>query len=208
MRPDSRPNGTPRATRPVSRRRRRWRRASGPLRWIGRIDTMLYLRVNRLRRRHGLDHLMVAASRPMDHGEGWVAVILLLAIVSPGEGFGALVTVLPALWLTMLTINYPVKQIFRRHRPFITHEDARVIGRRPSDSSFPSGHSAAAFAGAILVVPFLPAFAIALFGYATLVAFSRVYLGVHYPSDVVIGSALGGYLAALYGGLVAMLLTV
>lgn len=170
------------------------------------MDALLYLRINRLHRWRALDTVMVAATRPMDHGEGWVAVVLAFAIASPGEGLGALVTVLPALWLTMLTVNYPIKQLFRRHRPFITHEDARVIGRRPSDSSFPSGHSAAAFAGALLVTPFMPSLAPLLFGYAALVALSRVYLGVHYPSDVVIGSVLGGYLAVLYGALSAMLL--
>jgi undecaprenyl-diphosphatase len=73
---------------------------------------------------------------------------------------------------------------------------AVVVGHRPSDSSFPSGHTAAAFGGAWLLARHYPRWAPAAYGVAALVGLSRVYLGVHYLSDVAIGAAAGVLLSA------------
>jgi undecaprenyl-diphosphatase len=67
----------------------------------------------------------------------------------------------------------------------------------PASTSFPSGHSAAAFAFATGVGHVLPQAAIPLRGLATLVAYSRVHTGVHYPGDVVAGALMGTLLAQL-----------
>jgi diacylglycerol kinase (ATP) len=169
-----------------------------PLKWVLALDVVLYLKINRT---HvpGLSQVMLAASRLMDHGEGWVLVALAAGYTVPAFGIANTIVVVGALWLAMLTVNYPFKALFRRRRPFITHLEARVLGRRPLDSSFPSGHTAAAFAGAALLAPHFPLATPAFYAYATLVGWSRVYLGVHYPSDVVIGAASGTVLAMLFG---------
>ncbi len=65
----------------------------------------------------------------------------------------------------------------------------------PASSSFPSGHSAAAFAFATGVASVLPVAAMPLRGLAALVAYSRVHTGVHYPGDVIVGALLGTALA-------------
>lgn len=90
-----------------------------------------------------------------------------------------------------LVVNQGVKRLFRRIRPTETG-DARFIVRRPSTSSFPSGHASSAFFAATLLSAWggrrsAPAW----FAVASVVAVSRVYVRVHHPSDVVAGAALG-----------------
>jgi diacylglycerol kinase family enzyme len=110
------------------------------------------------------------------------------------------------LWATMLTVNYPLKRMFRRRRPFIAFVQARVLGPRPKDFSFPSGHTAAAFAGALLFGTHLPLWSPLFYALACVVGFARIYLGVHYPIDVIIGAIVGTFLAGGYLALLRMVL--
>jgi len=83
-----------------------------------------------------------------------------------------------------------IKPIFRRVRPFVNRE-ARVVGIRPADHSFPSGHTASSFAAATALAFFYPRAAPLAFGLATAVGVSRVHLGVHFPSDAAVGGLMG-----------------
>ena len=67
----------------------------------------------------------------------------------------------------------------------------------PSSTSFPSGHSASAAAFSVAVGDLLPTLKVPLRGAASAVAFSRVYTGVHYPSDVLVGATVGALLGRL-----------
>ena len=100
--------------------------------------------------------------------------------------------------LATATVEHPIKKWFRRRRPFVSLVEAIIVGRKPGSYSFPSGHSAAAFAGALLLAREYPGGARGFFGLAWLVAFSRIYLGAHYPGDVISGSLLGMVLARIY----------
>ena len=82
-----------------------------------------------------------------------------------------------------------LKELFDRARPPLAGIDA--VGVIPSSASFPSGHSATAFAAAVAVGLFYPRLRRPLLALAAVVALSRVYLGVHYASDVLAGSLLG-----------------
>ena len=99
--------------------------------------------------------------------------------------------------VTAVAMNVGAKPMVRRRRPDRTEQRvplARQV-RMPASTSFPSGHSAAAFAFATGVGYVLPAAGFPLRGLAALVAYSRVHTGVHYPSDVLAGALLGGAFA-------------
>jgi undecaprenyl-diphosphatase len=89
------------------------------------------------------------------------------------------------------------KYLFDRARPFISDTEIAPLVKTPSSSSFPSGHSATAAAGTLTLCALYPAFAPALLLAGVLVALSRIYLGVHYPFDVLAGVFIGTATAAV-----------
>lgn len=114
------------------------------------------------------------------------------ALVSPRLRASAFRACL-AVSLTYVMASGVVKPLVGRVRPhqsgFVT---ARTVESSPATSySFPSGHAATAVAGALAGARLAPAAAPVLWGLATLMAVSRIYVGVHYPSDVLAGALLG-----------------
>ena len=83
------------------------------------------------------------------------------------------------------------KYLFNRARPFIQDTEIAPLIKTPSSSSFPSGHSATAAAGALSLSVLYPLFAPLLLAGGLLIALSRIYLGVHYPFDVLAGVLIG-----------------
>jgi membrane-associated phospholipid phosphatase len=98
-----------------------------------------------------------------------------------------------------LGMNFCVKLAVHRRRPRL--EGIEAAAAVPASLSFPSAHAATSFAGATLIGSLTPPLRPALYAAAALMAFSRPYLGVHYPSDVlagaVFGTALGRAMARL-----------
>ncbi len=107
----------------------------------------------------------------------------------------------PAQWLYVLTalsafslelsLYYLVKKNVRRPRPYQHLKGVQALIVPPDEFSFPSGHTGAAFLLAVILSAALPAVTPWIFTWAFLVGLSRVYLGVHYPGDVLAGMALG-----------------
>jgi undecaprenyl-diphosphatase len=84
------------------------------------------------------------------------------------------------------------KYFVHRHRPF-EHQ----LGPSLRTHSFPSGHSATSFAAATILAGYAPRYRVLFYALACLIAFSRLYNGVHYPTDVVSGALLGIALALI-----------
>jgi undecaprenyl-diphosphatase len=88
------------------------------------------------------------------------------------------------------SVSFLVKDVTGRTRPFIAHRQIEPLYTVHS-SSFPAGHAATAFAGAVLAAAIAPRLAPVLGALALVIGFSRVYDGVHYPTDVVAGAIIG-----------------
>jgi undecaprenyl-diphosphatase len=118
----------------------------------------------------------------------WISLALGAALVRRLPSAFVLVTagVLTADWLATL-----LKSAGGRRRPFLVNPDQDPIVATPASMSFPSGHAATSFAGATLLAWYAPRAAVPLYVLAVLVAWSRVYVGVHYPLDVLTGAVFG-----------------
>jgi undecaprenyl-diphosphatase len=131
--------------------------------------------------------VFVALSRIGTGGFVWILLAVALTIASRR---------LPILWTVPVVVASDavalgIKSVVDRPRP---HLDPLV--RVPTDWSFPSGHATTSFAGATMLAHFAPRWRPALYLLAAAIAFSRVYVGVHYPVDVLAGAALGTALAS------------
>jgi membrane-associated phospholipid phosphatase len=166
---------------------------------IDGLDANLFLAVNHLPHTRPLNAFFYALTFIFTGGAAWYADLGITAL-RKRRIFGSLMreVALPLL-ITNLIVEYPIKSYFKRRRPFITIIQAIVIGKKPGTWSFPSGHSATAFAGAWLLNRKFPRWRGLRYFIASLVAFSRVYLGDHYPGDVMSGSLVGLLFAMFFG---------
>ncbi|MBR2751733.1 MAG: phosphatase PAP2 family protein [Clostridiales bacterium] len=102
------------------------------------------------------------------------------------------VCILLALACSLLFVNLFLKRVTKRPRPYeVRGEDRKILIKQPKDFSFPSGHTFSSFAAATAIAHFSPKLGIAALLYAAGIAFSRLYLYVHYISDVLTSAIFG-----------------
>ncbi|HEX7264463.1 MAG TPA: phosphatase PAP2 family protein [Candidatus Dormibacteraeota bacterium] len=153
------------------------------------IDRRLFGLINGLPHTTTSDRYVSVLS-DLGEGLGWVAGGAALAILGGSRGRRAGLAVAAASLSATYVVQQRVKPLFRRVRPFVNRE-AHVVGLRPPDHSFPSGHTASSFAAATALAFFYPRAAPLAYTLATSVGVSRVHLGVHFPSDAAVGGVIG-----------------
>lgn len=154
-------------------------------------DAKLFLAVNHLPHNRLLNGFFYSLTRIYQGGAAWFALMGMVWLLDRRRGWQVIRQVALPLTVATLLVEIPIKSFFKRRRPFIGIIQATVIGKKPGTWSFPSGHSAAAFGGALLLGNVFPGLRWLLFTLAALVGFSRIYLGDHYPSDVASGALSG-----------------
>ena len=145
-----------------------------------------------------LDRTLPALSLAANNSKLWVAIGAALAGRGDRRGRHAALRGIGSIVVTSALVNLVVKRAVRRPRPAAERIPvAHRLLARPTTTSFPSGHAASAAAFTVGVSSELPRAALPLGALAAAVAYSRVYVGVHYPLDVAVGAAIGSGVAAL-----------
>lgn len=164
---------------------------------LGDLDKRLFGRVAASRLR-GAHPLLPRLSRAADHGLLWFGTAAVLGATGTRNARRAALRGTGSLAIASAVTNSIAKPSMRRRRPVIDAVPfVRRLPRQPITTSFPSGHAASAAAFAVGVALESPRYAILVLPLAAGVAASRVYVGVHYPGDVVAGAAIGMAAAAL-----------
>jgi len=136
-----------------------------------------------------LDTAMMFITRLGDMGLLWLLTAVVFTSRKKYRAIG--ITMLISLALMLLLGEFGLKPLIARSRPFTENPDIVLLISEPSGYSFPSSHAMSAFAAATPIFWHLKRLGIGALVVAALIAFSRVYLYVHYPSDILAGSVLG-----------------
>ena len=131
-------------------------------------------------------------------GDGWLwyAIIVCLPWAGGAVGTSASVRMLGVGAVNVILYRI-IKRWIARPRPYRTCPGIRACTRTLDEFSFPSGHTLHSVAFSLILTAYYPMFALFVWPFSLLVAVSRVILGLHYPSDVVVGALIGALTAVV-----------
>ena len=165
--------------------------------WIQTIDAAILLFIQEVLRTDLLNSIAVFYTHLGDAGMLLIICSVILLCFRPTRRAGLLA--LLAMLLGLLCNNVLLKQLVQRPRPYLTVVGLHPLIAPPDPNSFPSGHTCAAFASAVTWLRTLPRRWMRVTGMvlAALMGLSRLYVGVHFPSDVLVGGLVGSLCACL-----------
>ncbi|MRN51919.1 phosphatase PAP2 family protein [Paenibacillus monticola] len=126
---------------------------------------------------------------------GAVGINIIIWAFAPQPLSNTALQALAALAISHLPVAV-AKKLYPRMRPYLALPGTHTFHNPLKDHSFPSGHTTAIFAATVPYMATYPALTVILLPLACTVGFSRIYLGLHYPSDVIAGAAIGTSVAA------------
>ena len=168
---------------------------------LNAFDRRLFDRLTRQERRLA-DVSLLRLSNSANRSLLWLAIAGVIAILGGPRARRAALRGVVSIASTSILVNLPLKYLARRQRPATRRSDRPLPISMPGSFSFPSGHSASAFAFATGVAMENPQLLLPILPLAAGVAYSRVHLRVHYPFDVLAGAAIGTGMGLASGPLI------
>lgn len=154
------------------------------------LDGNILLFIQEFFRNPVLTPIMKVITTLGNDGLIWILFTLLLLAIPRTRRVGCMLTA--ALLGTLLINNIILKNLVARTRPYEVVEGLTYLVKKPSDFSFPSGHAGCAFSAACIMFRRLPKrYGVSALVLAIFISLSRLYVGVHYPSDVLFGVISG-----------------
>lgn len=170
------------------------------LEMINDIDNTILRLIQKYIRCDFMDHVMPYITRLGNGGIIWIIIALVFLKLTQYRLSGEVL--LTTLLISALLGNLVLKPLVGRNRPCYMNKTIPLLIARPNDYSFPSGHTITSYAAANVIFYVNGYLGIAAYTLASLIALSRLYLYLHYPSDVVAGMLLGTTAGSLMNNLI------